>query len=94
MRPRKQGEAAHTGGKVSCLSFQNQDLEEGEAEEKMLVACFAKMLSPSLSLQSWPNRENILRCSWAWKGRQPANRNTTGAGVAWWSLRSLWMCTL
>ena len=31
-----------------CLNFQNQDLEEEDAEEKMLEACLARILSPSL----------------------------------------------
>ena len=44
-----------------CLNFQNQDLEKEDAEEKILEACLARILSPSLSLQSWPNKEIILR---------------------------------
>ena len=64
-------------------SFQNQDLLVGFAEEKMIAALLAKILSPSFSRQSCPNKENILRWSWAGRGRQPAMKNTTGAGVAW-----------
>jgi hypothetical protein len=48
----------------------------------MLIARLARMFSPPLSLHTWPNRENILRWSWAGRGRQPASRNNTGAGVA------------
>ena len=49
--------------KESSLIFQNQDLDEGLAEEKMLTACLARMFSPSLNLHTWPKRENILRCN-------------------------------
>jgi hypothetical protein len=65
----------------SCLNLQNQDLEEELADDSTLRVCLARMLSPLLSLQSWPNKENILRCSWACMGRHPARRKTTGAGV-------------
>ena len=88
-------EQSHTRGwgrpywRHNCLIFQNQDLEEGRADENTSLALIARMLSPSLSLQSWPNMENILKCSWAGRGRHPANMKTTGAGVAWWSLSSL-----
>jgi len=47
------------------LSLQNQDFEEGFADGKILEACLARMLSPSLNLHSWPNSVNILMCSWA-----------------------------
>jgi hypothetical protein len=47
------------------LSFQNQDFNEEQEDEKMALAWWAKVLSPALSLHSWPYRENILGCKLA-----------------------------
>ena len=46
-----------------CLSFQNHDLDEDRAEEKTSLARTARMLLPSLSLQSCPKSENIFMWS-------------------------------
>ena len=54
-----------------CCNFQNHDSEEGDAEDKMFEACLARILSPSLSLQSWPNKDIILRLRRARNGRHP-----------------------
>ena len=43
------------------LSCQNQDLVEGFAEEKMLMALLARMLSPPLSLQlGWLGGDEVV----------------------------------
>ena len=55
--------------------LENQELEE----EKIFMACLARMLTPSFTLQSWLNKEIILKCSKAGRGRQPARKYTTGA---------------
>jgi hypothetical protein len=81
-----EGDIAH-----SCLSFQNHDFEEGKEDDKTLRAGKAKMLSSPLSLHSCPIKDMILRWSCAGNARLPARKSKTGAGVAWWSFKSLWM---
>ena len=82
-------EDSHTEGwgrpywRQSFLTFQNQDFGQGTDEEKILEACLARILSQPLNLNSCPKREKILRWSCARMGRQPAKKNTPGAGAAW-----------
>ena len=66
----------------SPRSLQNQDFEEDDDDDNILAACAARMLSPFFSLESCPNKENILVWSWAGREIQPAMKNTTVASVA------------
>ena len=40
------------------IIFQNQDFDKEPAEEKMLVACLARMLSPPLNLHILTKKRN------------------------------------
>lgn len=62
---------------VSCRLV-NHDLMM-VLEERMKVACLARMLSSAWAIMA--SRENWARCSRASAGREPANRNTTQSGV-------------
>ena len=79
---------------ASVEELSEECLEEGLAEAKIFLGWITRILLPSWSLVSIPKRESIRRWRTASAGREPARNQTTGSGVALWSLRRRSMCFL